>query len=444
MRRSPGSAAGRRGWRPSVLVFPSVNEPGLEVVQALAKSDGVVVFGGSSGDVRYDPSRNLLARHLQCPSLGSPMFRSRFEALLDEHGIDLVFPTVDALVAEFATWNLGGVRFVVTNAATASLFVSKRRTYERLAGLVPIPEAYGEAAAAVLPAFAKPDVASGSRGAFRLDRREEVETALADGRVVQEYLPGEEYTVDCLNDRTGVLRFANVRRRARVGCGISLGTSAETRPDIEEHARRIAGAVTIEGPWFAQFKCDRDGRPKLLEVNARVAGSMTLSRLAGVNIPLLAVSIFTDEAVEVPRRLPGLTLNRCLRNLGEVDDFDWVVWDLDGGLLRTDGKPDPDAIACLYDLRNQGIGQVLLTGSADAQAVLRHRLIPPALFTRTCVAADKLAELHRLFADGAVDAERCIVVNRSASENLAIQRGHPALRCVAPDALETLAREKIR
>ena len=42
---------------------------------------------------------------------------------------------------------------------------------------------------------------------------------------------------------------------------------------------------------------------RALEVNARVSGSMTLTRLSGVNIPLIAVFMFMDYAITVPRLL---------------------------------------------------------------------------------------------------------------------------------------------
>ncbi|MFL5111983.1 MAG: hypothetical protein ACJ8DG_03340 [Microvirga sp.] len=43
-----------------VLVFPSANEPGLEILQALAKSNKIELLAGSSFDRAYDPSRVLV------------------------------------------------------------------------------------------------------------------------------------------------------------------------------------------------------------------------------------------------------------------------------------------------------------------------------------------------------------------------------------------------
>lgn len=423
-----------------VLVFPSVNEPGLEIVQALLKSNKIEVLGGSSIAPAYDPSRILLDRHLACPALGETGFRARFEALLREHAVDLVFPTVDALVAEFAGWTGAPARFVVSSPEAAALVLSKRRTYERLAGHVPVPRIYD--GVAPLPAYAKPDVGSGSRGGFRVETEQELALARSRGLLVHELLPGPEYTVDCVSGLGGDLLFAHVRLRAQISRGISVGTAGLRHPEIEENVRRIAERLPLRGPWFAQFKEAADGTPTLLEVNARVSGSMTLTRMSGVNIPLISAFMFMEHPIKVPRVLPGVRINRFLRTVGEVADFAWVIWDLDDTLVRKDGKVDPEVVARLYDLHNQGKRQLLLTKNADPEAVL-FRLALPRLFEEVRGVVDKPAAVAGLLRDWGIDVARCVMINDSVTENLAIQALHPELRVVQPDALDLLQRERL-
>jgi predicted ATP-grasp superfamily ATP-dependent carboligase len=405
------------------------------------KSNKVEVLGGSSVGPAYDPSRILLERHLACPALGEPGFRERFEALLRENAVDLVFPTVDALVAEFAGWTGSGARFVVSSPAAAALVLSKRRTYEWFEGHVPVPRIYdGEAP---LPAYAKPDVGSGSRGGLLVETAQELALARSRGLLVHELLPGPEYTVDCVSDLDDKLVFSNVRVRGQIARGISVGTTGLHHPEIEESVRRIAAHLPLRGPWFAQFKEAADGTPTLLEINARVSGSMTLTRMSGVNIPLISVFLFTGHTVTVPRLLPGVRVNRFLRTVGEVADFDWVIWDLDDTLLRKDGKVDPDVVARLYDLHNQGKRQLLLTKNADPEVALA-RLALPRLFEEVRGVADKPAAVAGLLSDWRVAPARCVMINDSITENLAIQTLHPDLRVLQPDVLDVLQREKLR
>lgn len=425
-----------------VLVFPSCNEPGLEVVHALLKSNKVEVFGGSSpAHAEYDPSRLLLKNHFLFPQYGKEGFQESFMRLLAYHRIGLVFPTVDSLVAEFSSWRLPGVTFVTPRPEIARLLLSKSATYRRLDHVVPVPRVFAPGKAPI-PAFAKPDAGGGAKGAFPIRTARELVLAEERGLLLTEYLPGDEYTVDCASDLSGALLFAGVRLRGSVGRSISLGTKGVRETEIEGLVLAIAGELRIEGPWFAQFKRDARGRAVLLEVNARGGGSAGLARFAGVNIPLLSVFLFQGCPVEIPRTREGVVMVRYLRNLAEGPFPECVLWDLDDTLIRKDGKPDPEAVASLFDCRNRGVRQFLLTKNPDVRAVLASCKIPD-FFEEVRVADDKSAEIQNLLGERGLAPESCALVNDSYVENLAVQKRLPGLRTVTPDTLELLGREKV-
>ncbi len=425
-----------------VLVFPSRNEPGLEIIRSLAKSNKLVVVGGSSDPLEFDPSRLLLARHLLIPHLQQPNFRPEFAALLGEHEIDIVFPTVDSLVADLAGWSLNGVDFVTPSAEVATLLLSKRATYQRLAARVAVPQIV-DGEASYFPLFAKPDVGSGSRGTMVIDDDAQLEVARSRGLLVTEYLAGDEYTVDCVSDLEGNLLESNPRLRGLVGRGISLGTRAAPEAGLSDAAEAIADELRITGPWFAQFKRAADGTPKLLEVNARVAGSMAYTRLSGVNIPLMVVFMYAGHQVRVPPLDGTGVMNRTLANLVEQESFDSVVWDFDDTLIRKDGKPDPDAMACLYDLANRGVRQFLLSKRPDVREMVDQQLIPNH-FEEILYREDKVAGLEALARERQIDLDRCVLVNDSYSEAFALRERFAGLRIVTPDALERLGREPVQ
>ena len=425
-----------------VFVFPSCNEVGLEIIQALAKSNKVQLFGGSSYDLKHDPSRLLLRNHVPCPGHDAPDFEERFRAILAEHAVDLVFPAWDPLVARFAAWDLGPVRCVAPGADTAHVLLSKSATYAALGDCVPVPEIQaGEPDA--WPLFGKPDASSGSKGIMRIDTPEDYAAARARGLLITEYLPGEEYTADCFSDLDGVLRVCCPRHRGLIGRGIALGAEAVVAPDIEGYCAAISTRLHLAGPWLAQFKRAADGRLKLLEVNARVAGSMGLTRHAGVNIPLLSVFLFMGHEVRIPRVHRPIVVNRHLNFQAETAGFDWVIWDLDDTLLRKDGKPDPEAVASLYDCRNRGKKQALLSKNSDVFGALRTACLSESLFEAVLPAQDKAAALESLFETHGFRPENAVMVNDSYAETFAIQARFPALRTLTPDALSVLGREPV-
>ncbi len=59
--------------------------------------------------------------------------------------------------------------------------------------------------------------------------------------------------------------------------------------------------IDARGVVNVQAKMDRDGRPGLLEVNARFPGTMALTQAAGIDMPLLAVRAL--RGVDLPDRL---------------------------------------------------------------------------------------------------------------------------------------------
>ncbi|MFW6385112.1 MAG: ATP-grasp domain-containing protein [Halodesulfurarchaeum sp.] len=162
------------------------------------------------------------------------------------------------------------------------------------------------------PVCFKPPVASGMRGFRILDERfdrltrllekkpDEAVTTLSEIRpvlasadtfpelVVMEYLPGEEYSVDVLAMENDV-RPVVPRTRSRTRAGITFQGVVEKRADLIEEAAAITRGIGLEYNVNLQFKHDGNGRPKLIEINPRVSGTIIMSVGAGANLPALAV-----------------------------------------------------------------------------------------------------------------------------------------------------------
>ncbi len=419
-----------------VLVFPSCNEPGLEVIDALRLHHRIEVLGGSSFDIEADPSRPVLGdQHYLLPALDEPDFAAKMRAFCAEHRVDILFPTMDSVAAAVAGWQEPMV--IAPSPEIATLVLSKSRTYDALRGHVDLPRAFDPGSMS-FPAFAKPDVGSGSRGATEIADETARAAAIEAGLLVQELLPGDEFTVDCVGDRDGNLLAASVRVRTALAGGIARSTRCIRHTELEAAAARIAAVLPIAGPWFAQFREDRDGVPRLMEVNARVGGSSGATRLAGVNIPLLAVLSFTGVPVRAPRRADVLNVVRKLDRRGDINDFDLVIWDLDDTLVHAGDVPDPDAIAWLYRLRNAKKRQALVTKNPNPSSTLANALVP-AVFESVHRTDDKIPTVLQILADTGVPPERTIMINDSGAEKLQFEEAIPAIRTFTPDALGALA-----
>jgi predicted ATP-grasp superfamily ATP-dependent carboligase len=361
----------------NALVFPCGSEIGLEIHAALRYAKDVRLHGASSVS---DHGEFVYARYRQIDAqAGSADLIERLNALIDEWSIDIVLPAHDSAIPALAE---AGERLhapaMVPDAETAAVCRNKNLTHARLRplGIVPAPV---EWPAAHYPIFAKPAVGQGSQGAERVDCAERHRQLLDCGveYVFGEYLPGAEYTVDCISDGDGNLLHAAPRVRGRIKSGISVRTEpAPADAGIDAMAHAIAAELKLKGAWFFQARRDRDGAPKLLEVAPRIAGSMGLSRARGINYPLLGIYAHLGRPFEVLAQDWPLQLDRALGNRWRRGlRYDRVYLDLDDTLV-VDDAANPLLMALLYQWAARGVPVTLLTRHAGdpRQTLARHRI----------------------------------------------------------------------
>ena len=106
--------------------------------------------------------------------------------------------------------------------------------------------------------------------------------------LVTEYLPGEEYSVDCLA-KNGKAILVVPRWREKMINGISVQGTFVKDEDIINYCTQIIEQIGLHGNIGIQVKRSNNNQPLLLEINPRVQGTIVAGLGAGVNLPLLAV-----------------------------------------------------------------------------------------------------------------------------------------------------------
>ncbi|MER3465205.1 MAG: hypothetical protein C4329_13130, partial [Chitinophagaceae bacterium] len=118
--------------------------------------------------------------------------------------------------------------------------------------------------------------------------------------LLSEYLPGDEYSVDCIADE-GNVRLIVPRIRQKMINGISVQGQFINDERIREYCTQIIKAIGLHGNVGIQVKMSKDNLPLLLEINPRVQGTIVAGLGAGINLPLLAIkqalqlSIYENE-----------------------------------------------------------------------------------------------------------------------------------------------------
>ncbi len=362
----------------NVLVFPAGTEIGLEIFQALKSCKELRVFG--AGQDVSNHARFVYPEYHELPSIHEEGWLEALNGVCAKLAIDYIFPAYDdVIVALIRAADKIAAALITSPPQTCEITRSKTATYRALAGKVRVPRVYASTDRIDrYPVLVKPDRGQGSQGVHMVAAADELEHALREVRdpLICEYLPGEEFTVDCFSDRERGLLFAGARSRRRIRNGISVNTVTVELPEASRIADIIGRALELRGAWFFQLKRAADGELTLLEVAPRIAGAMAAHRVTGVNFPLL--SIFEHERIDIRLLLnPGeVELDRALTNRYRYRlSFSTAYIDLDDTLILN-GHVDVQVIKFIYQCINQGKHVKLITRHReDLGATLRkHRL----------------------------------------------------------------------
>lgn len=255
-------------------------------------------------------------------------FIEKLLLLCQQKNIHVIMPLVTKELLLFA-WHKKefdkiGVKVLVSQHSSLEIANNKSRLYEFLEwrGL-PVPtfkvanniNEFTEAVAALgypeKTICFKPSVANGSRG-FRILAKNineldllfnqkpnstfisinDAVRILSSGQfpelLISAYLPGDEYSVDCLANNGEALLVVPRKRSVMIN-GISVAGKFVRDENIIHSCVRIIQELKLHGNIGIQVKGATDGAFLALEINPRVQGTIVAGLGAGINLPALAV-----------------------------------------------------------------------------------------------------------------------------------------------------------
>lgn len=281
--------------------------------------------------------RYLNAQFEQIPMAQDETFVAAVLAICEKKNIQVIMPLVTRELFVFAKhheeFKQKGIRVLISNATALNIANDKSKLLQFLktqAILTPnfyVVNSLNEFLQAVeklgYPHQAvcfKPSVSNGSRGFRIIDANqndfellfqhkpnstyislEKIKEIYAQYEkqfpelLVSEYLPGEEYSIDCLANEGNCI-IAIPRLRAKMKEGISVEGQFVEQQEIINYCKQIIAALNLHCNIGIQVKKAADGQFKILEINPRVQGTIVAARGAGVNLPLLAVK----QAMQMP------------------------------------------------------------------------------------------------------------------------------------------------
>lgn len=256
--------------------------------------------------------RYLADDFIEVPTADSRDLWPHMERLLVEHRVDVVIPSLDETLADWASrkpeFSKKGISVCLSDEEVIRTFGDKWAAYLffRSHG-IPTPDTSLEQHYPLV----KPRLGRGGVGV-----RVANETIDMTGFISQEQVSGTEYTVDVLCSPDGSPIYIVPRRRLGIRDGKSTGGVVERELTVIDTVRRLCAATHFIGPINVQCFVRPDSSVSVIEVNPRIAGGLALGFAATENwIPLLCRMLRAGEVPEGGSVKYGM---RMLRHYAEV------------------------------------------------------------------------------------------------------------------------------
>jgi len=229
--------------------------------------------------------------------------------IVDREKISLLVPLTDldlrSLARQREQFQQAGCSAMIGSEQAVMLCRDKARTNARLgqAGLATIRtlSLTEFRTSPFYPCFVKPIRGSASIGSSVIHNEKELTAHIAtfgDLLIVQEYVPGKEFTIDVYRSRDGQVRCVVPRQRLVVRSGeVEKGVTVRDE-ELIDSAARLAGLLEdIWGVFCCQCRRTDSEPPRFFEINPRFGGGAPLSIAAGANLPLYLLQEVLGEPI---------------------------------------------------------------------------------------------------------------------------------------------------
>ena len=297
------------------------------IINALKTNANLTIF---SCDNSEKTAGKLLAHgYFTVPMGDDPNYIEAIKKRCEEHHISSIFPITTKELIPLSKakdqFQKQGIDVIVSNHKGLEIANNKELIYTHLRqNNIPVPEFAAVSNVAEFqiavkqlhypknPVIFKPCVGNGSRGFRILNSEVDEHDKLFNQKpshtyislnkaveilgikpfpklIVSEYLPGDEYTVDCLvnNGKTEVII---PRKRIKMNNGISVEGIIENNKEVIDYCQSILDTLTLHGPIGIQVKYSSANKPLLVEINPRIQGTSVACLGAGINLPQLALT----------------------------------------------------------------------------------------------------------------------------------------------------------
>ena len=228
--------------------------------------------------------------------------------VVDKYNIEILMPSSGYDIFPFSEFKSKlkkhGVFPVVSDRKILEICRDKLSTYNHLNKIFNLPFTTLNPDEVVnYPIIAKPRFGKGSRDIIQVNDEQEKKYICSKfpNMIYQEFLPGDEYTIDVMSDLEGNPIVSVPRVRLQTKSGISTKGKIILDEGLIEESMKIVKKLKIIGPSCIQMKKDHLDEFKLVEINPRLGGGTIFTTLAGANFPKMVIDLVEGKKIDPPK-----------------------------------------------------------------------------------------------------------------------------------------------
>lgn len=224
-----------------------------------------------------------------------PNIRQHIVDVIDDIKPDLVLPLADHATPILSSITYKGI--VTGSGRTNSICLDKKKFESVLLHKDFYPTVVpGE------PVILKPIQGANSKGIKKVSYEEYLADPMNQTHIAQKCVDGFEISVDAYFNKFSKMIDGVPRKRVEVQGGeVSRSiTMSRDSYNVLELTRQVGEQIGVVGPTCTQFIVDKNGKPYIMEVNARFGGGVILSLEAGFD----QIQLLKEEWVEKKPCLP--------------------------------------------------------------------------------------------------------------------------------------------
>lgn len=261
---------------------------------------------------KHAPVAFISDMHELVPRVTDVSYIPKLLDICTKHQIKMLVPLIDTelllLSQNQSHFEQIGVTILVSSPETNDVCIDKRNTYQYFKSIgVETPEILNTEeiladSQARYPFLIKPADGSCSKGVTKIENAQELAffKDYIPNAILQEFVVGQEYTLDILTDLQGQVQVVVPRMRLETRAGeISKGITVKNYELIHAGKHVVNSLPGTKGCITVQCFLLPNGDIKFLEINPRFGGGFPLSFHAGADFPTWLIEMALGQHLEV-------------------------------------------------------------------------------------------------------------------------------------------------